>query len=246
MNLTKEKITGFIGSLIFCIIMILVLWFSVLKTIIPTEEIGTWVNFGNIDEASGMFEPMNTGENNLTESDIPNIPEQPILTSTPEETAITQNLEQTVSIDAENKRIEEEKRQQAELEHRQQAINSQVAGAFGIGNTPSEGQGTGTGQGNQGISSGNSDYGEVALAGRRLIGSLPRPAFSVQEEGTIVVDITVDKNGNVISTTIGRGTNIDNATLRRSTLEAAKKAKFNPIEGNENSSGKITYRYYLK
>ena len=270
MNLTREKIYGYIGSLVFCAILLLILWFSVLKTVVPIGEEGILVNFGNIDEASGMFEPGNMEDNNNNipvESTIPEVTEQtPSLTS---QTAITQNIEQTTSIDSENKKKEEEKRKQEQLrkeqeerkrkeeeQKRQQTINNQVAGAFGAGNTQSTGQGSGTtGQGNQGSPQGDSDrgantgaggYGDFSLAGRSLVGSLPRPAYSVQEEGLIVIDITVDRNGHVIFFAIGKGTNIDNATMRQSALEAAKKAKFNTISGNENQSGKITYRYYLK
>ena len=269
MNLTKEKIYGHIGSLIFCIIMLLILWFSILKTIIPIGETGVLVNFGNVNEASGMVEPMNTEDDNIpVEPDIPDI-SQPT-PPTPQEAAITQNIEQTAFIEAENKKKEEEKRKQEEQRHQAelerqrreeeqrhlQAINDRVAGAFGAGNTQSTGQGAGTGQGNQGSSQGNSDqgantgvggYGDFSLAGRSLgPGGLPRPIYSVQEEGVIVVNITVDRNGNVILTTIGRGTTIGNETLRKSALEAAGKAKFNAISGNENQSGRITYRYYLR
>ncbi len=49
MNLTKEKIFGYVGSLIFCAILLLILWFSVLKTVIETREEGVLVNFGNDD-----------------------------------------------------------------------------------------------------------------------------------------------------------------------------------------------------
>jgi len=272
MKLTKEKISGYIGSLIFCAIMLLILWFSVLKTIVPEKEAGVLVNFGTVDEAFGNIEPWNLGSNNE-----PALPEIPIETASPEPQAIiTQNIERTVSVDdAENKKKEEEKRKQeqirkeqeyqAELERkrkeeeaqkRQQAINNQVAGAFGAGSSPSPGEGTGTGKGNQGSPYGNSDqgpyigvghYGDFSLTGRKLgPEGLPRPIYSVQEEGVIVVDITVDKDGNVILAKIGKGTTIDNATLRQSALEAAKKAKFNTISGNENQSGKITYRYYLR
>ena len=272
MNLTQEKIFGYIGSLIFCAIMFLILWLSVLKTIIPQGEQGLLVNFGNVNEASGMFEPMgnnnsnkNSNNNNNVSSE-PSVPEVPVRNtpspSSKPQPIITQNTEQTVSIDAENKRKEEEKRKQEQLQaqeeqRRQQAISNQVAGAFGIGTDPnSTGQGTGVGQGNQGSPQGNSDrgansgvgsgYGDFSLSGRSLSGSLPRPAYSIQEEGVIVIDITVNKNGSVISAIIGKGTNIDNASMRQSALEAARKAKFNTISGNENQSGKITYRYYLK
>ena len=77
-------------------------------------------------------------------------------------------------------------------------------------------------------------------------GGLPRPAYTIQEEGRIVINITVDPKGNVIFAEVGRGTNIDNASMRKSALDAARKAKFNSISGANNQSGTITYVYKFK
>ena len=68
----------------------------------------------------------------------------------------------------------------------------------------------------------------------------------IQEEGRIVINITVDPKGNVIFAEVGRGTNIDNASMRKSALDAARKAKFNSISGANNQSGTITYVYKFK
>ncbi len=259
MKLTREQIYGYSGSLLFCLLIFLILWYSVMKSVIPQLESGVLVNFGNVDEASGMFEPEHTGSKPMPEQ----IMQPDISQPSPESPVITQNIEESTSIEAaekeqEKKRKEkEEKKRKEEHEKRQQAINRQMAGAFGIGNTTeSSSQGTGQGQGNQGSPQGNSDqgantgvggHGEFSLSGRSIgSGGLPRPAYSIQEEGKIVIDITVDSKGNVILATIGKGTNIDNASMRKSALEAAKKAKFNAIPGNENQSGTITYKYYLK
>ena len=180
--------------------------------------------------------------------------------------AITQNTENTAAIEAARKEQEENARREAEQraqrakeeeEQRQRdAINQQISGAFGSGTTSQNQQGTETtGSGIQGDSqstttagsSSGGGYGEFNLNGRTLgPGGLPRPAYSAQEEGRIVINITVDPNGNVIFAEIGRGTNIDNTTLRNSAREAALKAKFNRIPGNNNQSGTITYRYSLK
>ena len=287
MNITKEDIYGYTGSLIFCVLLMILLMCTVLKTIIPDQlgGGGVLVKFGNVDEASGTFV--------LAGSSGPAIPLPPTPPVPPvSQSIITQDLEQTASIDAENKRKEEEKlrivqeeqKRLAEAERkrieeeqkRQQAINNQIAGAFGSGNAQSAGQGNGTGQsigtsgqgsgtgqgtgtsgdGIQGSPQGNSSYGansgiggygDFSLSGRSLgSGGLPRPAYSVQVEGIIVIDIVVDKNGNVISNMIGRGTTISDLAMRQSAQDAAKKAKFNAISGNENQSGKITYRYYLR
>ena len=153
--------------------------------------------------------------------------------------------------EAEAKRLAEEQRK------KEQAISNKVAGAFGIGNAAGNSQGdAATGTGNQGSPFGNSDhganegvggYGSFNLNGRSIgADGLPRPAYTVQEEGRIVVNITVDPKGNVIFAEVGRGTNIDNASMRKSALEAARKAKFNPISGANNQSGTITYVYKFK
>ena len=273
MKHTKEKIYGFVGSTIFCLLILLLLYLLVLRAVAKTGEEGVLVNFGNVDLAAGSFEPRYEGENRevLPEEEVsPPIQTPELSEAIP---AITQNNEETVAIEAAKKKEEERKkreaaeaeqrriteaRQKAEAEQRKRdAINSQVAGAFGTGTSNQSSQGTGTsGSGNQGSPQGNSDtgansgtggYGEFALNGRTLgSAGLPRPSYSAQEEGRIVVDITVDPKGNVIQTGIGRGTNIDNETMRKGALEAAKKAKFNTITGSNNQSGTITYRYNLK
>ena len=61
-----------------------------------------------------------------------------------------------------------------------------------------------------------------------------------------MINITVNPKGDVIFAEIGKGTNIDNASMRKSALEAARKAKFNSISGANNQSGTITYLYRFK
>ena len=126
-----------------------------------------------------------------------------------------------------------------------------------MGSAAGNNQGDGdTAAGNQGSPFGNSDhganegvggYGSFDLNGRSIgAGGLPRPEDTVKEEGRIVGNITVDAKGNVIFAEVGRGTNIDNASMRKSALDAARKAKFNSISGANNQSGTITYLYKLK
>ncbi len=273
MKYTKEKIYGLTGSLLFCILILILLYFMVLRTVIKQGEEGVLVNFGTVDLASGTFEPKYQGENREAppqEEVIPAAVVPPQTVKAPP--VMTQDNEESVAIEAskreqdrqrraaeaaEQKRVAEDRKKAEEEQRRRAAINSQVSGAFGTGTSNQSSQGTGTsGSGNQGSSQGNSDtgiytgvggYGEFALNGRSLgSGGLPRPAYSVQEEGRIVVNIIVDPKGNVISTDIGRGTNIDNESMRKSALEAARKAKFNSITGSNNQSGTITYRFNLK
>ena len=281
MKVTKEEIYGYTGSGIFCLLIFLLLIFTVIKTTVKSGDEGILVNFGNVNLSSGTFEPRSGEPKNETNNPVPvqqtvPTPDVPpvVQPKTQNKTAnkpatppaITQNIEKTAAIEAakkqqeEKNRIEAEQRaQQAKAEEEKQrlaAINQQVSGAFGSSSTGTNQGGTGTtGSGIQGnpqstTSSGSplgTGTGEFNLGGRTLgVGGLPRPDYSVQEEGRIVINITVDPKGNVVFAEIGKGTNIDNANMRNSALAAARKAKFNSITGNNNQSGTITYRYSLK
>ncbi len=68
----------------------------------------------------------------------------------------------------------------------------------------------------------------------------------MQEEGKVVVAITVNPAGYVIATSIDRQTNTVNPALRKAAEEAAKKARFNEVEGLNNQTGTITYYFNLK
>ncbi len=160
--------------------------------------------------------------------------------------------------EAEKRRLAEEQRKREEEQRRREAINREISGAFGMGDTPQGNEGaTESGTGNQGSTEGNAvtgsytgigGAGQFDLSGRSLgTGGLQRPDYTVQEEGTIVVGITVDHGGNVINAEIQlRGTNIENARMRQSALEAARKTKFNSIPEMRNQIGTITYRYTLR
>jgi TonB family protein len=272
---TKDDIYSLAGSVAFHLVILLILWFSVLKSIIPEGDEGVLVNFGNVNAAAGTFEPRYTGG-----EIIPSVP-PPSVSVTPvpqqQEDLLTQDTEETVSLADVKKRKEEEerKRQEAERERlrreeterqrlaneqrkRDEEITNRVAGAFGLGDAKDAGQGESSGTGNQGSPFGNSSqganegiggYGSFNLNGRTLgAGGLPRPAYTIQEEGRIVINITVNPEGNVIFAEIGRGTNIDNASMRQSALDAARRATFNSIKGVNinNQNGTITYLYKLR
>lgn len=171
---------------------------------------------------------------------------------------------------AEEKARQEQERKLAEEKRKQDSIKVRIAqnmkglkggGAGGNGtdaNASGIGDGTGTGsKGNpfgrdgststQGAASSGSNL-SWSLAGRSLKGSLARPVYSAQEEGKVVVDIKVDKNGNVINTSVGRGTNITDASVLKAVQEAAKKTKFSPrTDGKDGDQfGQITYNLKLE
>lgn len=157
---------------------------------------------------------------------------------------------------AEAKRLQEAKEEQARKEAAE-AAKQRVAGAFGKGAQMGGNKGTATsGQGVEGSRDGNSStgaksgspgYGTFDLGGRSIgNGGLPRPAYNVQEEGRVVVTITVSPSGEVIATSINRKTNTVSPALRKAAEDAAKRARFNSVQGVNNQVGTITYYFKLR
>lgn len=74
---------------------------------------------------------------------------------------------------------------------------------------------------------------------------LPNPVYTCPRSGTIVINITVNKLGKVIHTTVDNSkSSTSDKCLNDQALEYAKQAKFNVSESSdENQKGTITYRF---
>jgi TonB family protein len=156
---------------------------------------------------------------------------------------------------AERERKEAIAKAERERKEAEEAARKRVAGAFGKGaqmgskgNTQGEGiQGSPIGNAATGATTGTGGYGTFNLGGRSIgEGGLPRPVYNVQDEGRVVVTITVNPAGQVIATSINRQTNTVNPALRKAAEDAAKKARFNAVSGLNNQTGTITYYFNLK
>lgn len=167
--------------------------------------------------------------------------------------------------DAERKRKEAEKLAKIEKENKQKAeIGNRLKNVFGQGgqgglgnDNSSTGKGDGSSTGSAGKSTGDpsnanssghaktGNNNSWSLAGRSLRGAMALPAYGEQEEGTIVIRITVNENGDVIIAEVAPGTDITSKRLHNAAIEAAKKTKFNAIPGKKNQSGTITYKFSL-
>ena len=267
MKLTKEQITGYSASIGISALILLLLSLIYLHTEIWPELEGIPVNFGTVDAAFGAEEPGEIEVETTPEAVAP-VPEPVPVPPAPQPQAITQDREQTASIDmekekaqkAEQERLAAERKRAAEEKRQKEEIENQMAVFGKSGSSSNQSEGTATsGSGNQGSINGNAPAGKYDgiggqgtfdLQGRGLRGSnaLIGPSKeSIVEEGVIVVEITVDTQGNVVEATCRlRGTNIDNSQMRRRAEEAAKRNKFTTITGSKNQIGTITYRYNLK
>ncbi|MBI9068907.1 MAG: TonB family protein [Salinivirgaceae bacterium] len=155
-------------------------------------------------------------------------------------------------------KIEEERKQK---EDQQKAINNRAKNAFGGKNPDGDntGEGDTSGAGNQGkpdgdINSKNRAGGpgggngiSFSLSGRNSQ-SLPKPDYKSQSEGKVVVEVTVNQNGNVVSARSGvKGTTTSNKILYEAAQKAALKAVFDVNkDAPALQKGTITYIFMLQ
>ena len=101
-------------------------------------------------------------------------------------------------------------------------------------------RGAGTGYNLQGT-----DQLDAGLQGRGLREGLPKPTTSYNTAGRVVVYVTIDSDGNVLTAKVDlNGPTTSDDTLRRLAVEAALKAKFRP-SSRTAQGGRITYDFKL-
>lgn len=101
---------------------------------------------------------------------------------------------------------------------------------------------------------GNTDYGRTEgapnahLKGRKVLGTIPRPTYSVQESGVVVVSVWVDQYGQVTRALPGAdGTTVTDKTLWAAARKAAMETHFNQsADAPALQQGTITYIFKLK
>lgn len=88
-------------------------------------------------------------------------------------------------------------------------------------------------------------FGQAHLKGRTVVGTLPRPSYTVDAEGVVVVQVKVDQYGNVTEAIPGtEGTTVTNKLLWSAARNAAMKAHFNmSADAPALQTGTITYRF---
>lgn len=104
-----------------------------------------------------------------------------------------------------------------------------------------------------GHAQGNTKSGETSgqpnakLAGRSVNGTLPKPTYTVQQAGRVVVDIWVDNYGTVQKAVAGaEGTTVTDKTLWQAARKAALGAHFNmSADAKPLQHGTITYNFKL-
>lgn len=156
------------------------------------------------------------------------------------------------------RKADEEARKKAEEEARKKAeadkFKDQIGGLFGTG----EGKGKTGKEGNQGDPGGDPDATKLegistgsgtvggGLSNRGVLAS-PKVEDDTQKQGTVVIEVCVDENGEVIGTPTytQRGSTTSDSDLIRIAVINAKKWKFSKGDVSKQC-GTITYRFIVR
>lgn len=266
-NTSKDKNRALAGTILFHVILVVCFLFFGLSTPLPLpEEHGVIVSLGYLDEGRGQTRPLSAAppvQQAPPEATPSQAPEPVVTQSTQESVALPATdpepepeaplpdpvSEELVpdSDDVEEQVIEEEPEPVVDPRALFPGRDQRSTERQDMGETDEEGvagdpdgavnalEETGIGQG-QGV--------EFSLTGRQA-NHLPLPEYTTLATGRVVVQITVNREGQVIRASAGaRGTTTTDRTLHRNAEEAARKARFDlKADAPEEQTGTITYNF---
>lgn len=261
-NERKNKTIAAVGTLLVHALILLALFFMAFRTPLPLPgEEGVEVDLGMYNQGMGLIQPDHSA---IPEQSTPPKPHEDESSKSKEE-IVTQDTEEAPSI---KKEKEKDPKQQPEVKPKekpekpedtpQQTVNpkalfkgkdkAQDGGSEGITGQPGD---QGNPNGLKDIKKYDGQGGKGNGLGYDLGGrgakSLQRPSEEFPEEGHIVVEIFVDREGNVIRANITKGTDIADSEMRATALEAARRSKFVPDpNAPEEQKGTITYNFVKK
>ncbi len=253
----KNSRTGVIGTILFHLLLLLLfIQFGMTYQDPPEENAGGMViNFGTTDEGMGDIQPSSTentttSENTTTrETTTPSSAQENALTTTEESVEMNASQNATTTTNQNTTTQQTEQTVDENLSNALNALNNPNNNSTGDGNTGTPGdQGDENGDPNSSnyTGGGTGNGVDFSLAGRSMV-KVKKPNNPTQEDGKVVVEIVVDKNGKVIRATPGaRGSSTTNPTLYKISKEAALEARFNvKADAPAEQKGTMTFVYIL-
>ena len=275
MKKRNSKLIASIGTVLFMLIVFLLLWFLMIGYMPEQEDEGVMVSFGETEigggQENGLVAAAATSQPAYTPPPAPAPPSDNELMTQEDEEALAirrhqeeerrraeaearaeQERERAEQERLEQERLAEERRIAEENARKQAAIDkaNQMGALFGQTHSPEGSGGTGesassAAKGNP-LGHGNSGGNSWSLNGRSIVGALPAPSNDFKQEGRVVVNITVDTEGRVISAVVGPGSTISDYATQQLAIKAALKAKFNVVDRPDKAMGTITYNFKFK
>ena len=218
--------------------IIVILFILALTTPLPLPgEAGVEVNLGMYNEGMGLQQQPKPTK--VVEAPKPK--PEPV-----KEETITQDTEEAPALEEPKPKEEPKVNERALFK----PVNKPVEEPSSEGNTETPGD-QGNPNGGQDIANyeglGGAGGGPSYDLGGRNAKSLQRPSSDFNEEGKIVVDIWVDRDGRVQNAQIGKGTDIANAKMRETARQAALSSVFAPdMNAAELQRGTITYKFIIR
>lgn len=244
-NKNRNKLYGIITTVVIHAMAVVLLFVLCFKTPLPLPgEEGVEVNLG-------MYE--------TSQQDYETTSQQVEETEEVEEENITFEDEEVPAIEEETEEVEEEDTVK-EVEEEKPVVNQRAMFKAPITknadndkqsddnkNDMERGIPEGLKDINRYEGHGGSGDGPAYDLGGRGAKSISSPSKEFSEEGTVVVDIWVDKDGRVQRAEIGKGTTIVNSSM----LESAKRAALNSIFNKDDKAaelqkGSITYTFIIR
>jgi outer membrane biosynthesis protein TonB len=246
-------------------VVIALCYFIVFKNPPPEQEGtgGILVNYGTVDEGMGndymSIEEPSVAENaNQSKPDkvteTPPTEDKPVEESS-DKNVVTQNNEDAPEVAANSKaKSKTVATQPVTKPIEAPKVNQNALYKGKTNNGSGEGDGTGSTPGNQGVPTGSNltpDYGpggdggngKLAMSKRRFTYA-PKLVVNQSVVGTLVIDIKVDKDGNVISAGVGRGSKVGNPAIIQQCIDLVKTYKINRSEDAEDQQiGKVVFQF---
>ena len=263
----RAKIESAVVTAIVMVLLFLLTWYIYIDVVVPEEEEGIEVSFGDSDTGGGVQEGLLAASAQPAPTTAPLAPSTPSdndLLTQEDESAAALRQEQEKKRKEKEKALEEERRKKKEQEAREKAEReakekalaekrakeqaavdkaNQLGALFGNTDSPEGGNGSDRESASSGtkgnpIGHGSSGGNSWSLDGRGIRGELPKPSTTFKQEGTVKVAITVDKEGNVIAARAIGGT-VSDETTKQLAVKAALKAKFTDTDRPDKQMGII-------
>ena len=258
MELNKDKYKGIIGTVLFHIALLILLIILGFSTPLPLPgEGGVEVNLGFSEEGQGDVQPeiAPAFEEKVTSPRSQQDTEDDIVTQDTEETTIIEKprkdkaQEKSADENETKEVVKEEPKVNPAALYKGKSSQTKGTSGEGITGTPGDqGKPNGTPDSDNYSGTGGSGGGlSYSLSGRSPK-YLPKPSSNFKENGTVVVQIDVDKYGKVVKAlAIDKGSNTTDATLRSLAEQAARQAIFNANpDAADVQRGTITYHFVVK
>ena len=245
----KDKGIAIVGTIVVHALVVLVLFLMAFRTPLPLPgEEGVEVDLGMMDQGMGNIQPEKPA--------IPMAAQPQQQQNKSKEDIVTQNDDEAPAIEKpkntkpkqEPKPVEEPKPTVNQKALFKGSNNPQAGGSEGITGQPGD---QGKPNGLAGIKKYDGNGGKGNGTGYDLGGrgakSLHRPDDDFSEEGRIVVDIWVNRAGQVVRAEVAtKGTDIINNAMRQKAIQAGKRSTFaSDPDAPEEQHGTITYTFVI-